>query len=49
VVQKVTLTLPDALYTELQAEATRVGMSLTGLIVERLTAEVSAAEQRAVE
>jgi hypothetical protein len=46
---KVTLTLPDDLYAELQAEAARVGISLAEVIVERLTAESPTAEQRAEE
>ena len=45
----VTLTLPDELYAELQAEAARAGMSLEGLIVERLTTESPTAEQHAME
>jgi hypothetical protein len=46
---EVTLTLPDDLYAELQAEAARTGMSLAGLIVERLTEGSTTAEQYTAE
>ena|SRR5215813_11321227 len=39
------LTLPDALYAQLQAEAVRRGLPLEGFIVERLIAETAPGEQ----
>ena len=41
---ELTLTLPDALYTQLQAKAVRKGLPLEGFIVERLIAETANTE-----
>jgi len=41
---ELTLTLPDALYVQLQAKAARRGLPLEGFIVERLIAETASME-----
>ena len=42
---ELTLTLPDALYTQLRAKAARRGLPLEGFIVEQLLAETAITER----